>query len=118
MYVWHNEVKCIIWSDVADKMRGVKVSASPRRATLTPLILPAFNSNQAAFSRNPKIASRMDRRAAGSGTRHWQRRSSLQIKYNPPLAMVNYYADFEMNIQQNNAIILGDCETRFASSQS
>jgi type I restriction enzyme M protein len=51
---------------------------------LTPLILPAFNGNQAALSRNPKIASRIDRRAAESGTRHWQRRSSLQIKYNPP----------------------------------
>ena len=74
----------IIWSDVADKMRGVKVPASPRRATLTPLILPAFNGNQAALSRNPKIASRMNQRTAGSGTRHWQRRSSLQIKYNPP----------------------------------
>ena len=67
-------------------MRGVKVPASPRRATLTPLILPAFNGNQAALSHNPKIASRIDRRAAGSGTRHWQRRSSLQIKYNPPFS--------------------------------
>ena len=74
----------IIWSDVADKMRGVKVPVSPRRATLTPLILPAFNGNQAALSRNPKIASRMDRRAAGSGVRHWKRKASLQIKYNPP----------------------------------
>ena len=79
-----NYVIGIIWSDVADKMRGVKVPASPRRATLTPLILPAFNGNQAALSRNPKIASRIGRRAVGSGTRHWQRRSSLQIKYNPP----------------------------------
>ena len=77
----------IIWSDIADKMRGVKAPASPRRATLTPLILPALSGNQAALSRNLKIASRVDRRAVGSGARHWQKKVSLQIKYNPPYSV-------------------------------
>jgi type I restriction-modification system DNA methylase subunit len=34
-------VMAIIWSDVADKCKGVKVPVGPRRATLTPLPLSA-----------------------------------------------------------------------------